>query len=193
MRSADRLIRWAATLAVAGLAMIAGALSYSHMRVLAERHGQPGWAAHAFPLSVDGLEVVATLAVVACHRAGTRPGWLPWAMLAGGGAASLFANAAVALPDPLSRGISAWPVLALLASVKLLAGLLEPAAIGQHTAVAASPEAAADVPEVVPVEPAAFVTEFRERQGRRPTGAEVGKAFGRSDRWGRARLAEATP
>jgi hypothetical protein len=28
------------------------------MRQLAEEHGQAGWHAHAFPLSVDGIEIV---------------------------------------------------------------------------------------------------------------------------------------
>ncbi|HUD39118.1 MAG TPA: DUF2637 domain-containing protein [Streptosporangiaceae bacterium] len=42
------------------LARIAGAISYSHMRQLAQDHGQAGWHAHAFPLSVDLAANVAT-------------------------------------------------------------------------------------------------------------------------------------
>jgi hypothetical protein len=41
------------------ISRIAGALSYTHMRQLAQDHGQSGWHAHAFPLSVDGIEIVA--------------------------------------------------------------------------------------------------------------------------------------
>lgn len=65
----DRWISRPAAATVAGLAGIAGALSYSHMRQLAQDHGQAGWHAHAFPLSVDGLEVVASLVLLAEHRA----------------------------------------------------------------------------------------------------------------------------
>jgi len=53
---------------VAGLAGIAGAISYSHMRQLAAAHGQAGWHAHAFPLSVDGIEIVASLVLLADRR-----------------------------------------------------------------------------------------------------------------------------
>jgi hypothetical protein len=77
--------RRTATVTVTGLA---GALSYSHMRQLAETHGQAGWHAHALPLSVDGVEIVASLVLLANHRTGRRSGWLPWAALIIGIAAS---------------------------------------------------------------------------------------------------------
>jgi hypothetical protein len=109
---------------VAALAGLAGAISYSHMRQLAQDHGQAGWHAHAFPLSVDGLEVVASLVLLAAHRSGRRPGWLPWAALVIGTAGSLAANVATAGPGTISRVIAGWPALALLIAVKLLSGLL---------------------------------------------------------------------
>lgn len=40
---ADNAIRAAAGATVAGLADIAGAISYSHMRELAAAHGEAGW------------------------------------------------------------------------------------------------------------------------------------------------------
>jgi hypothetical protein len=46
---------------VVGLA----AISCNHMRQLARAHGQAGWHAHAFPLSVDGAEIVATPVLLA--------------------------------------------------------------------------------------------------------------------------------
>lgn len=54
-RVSDRWVSRAAAATVAGLAGIADALS--HMRQLAQDHGQAGWHAHAFPLSVDGIEI----------------------------------------------------------------------------------------------------------------------------------------
>ena len=79
--SADKWISRAAVATVASLARPAGAISYSHVRQLAQVHGQPGWHAYAFPLSVDGLEVVASLVLLAEHRSSRRSGWLPWAAL----------------------------------------------------------------------------------------------------------------
>src|SRR5215813_13952966 len=94
VRPADRWISRIAAATVAGLAGVAGALSYSHMRQLAQDHGQAGWHAHAFPLSVDGVEIVASLVLLADRRAGRRSGWLPWTALAAGAAGSLAANIA---------------------------------------------------------------------------------------------------
>jgi Protein of unknown function (DUF2637) len=125
VRQGDRWISRTAAATVAGLTGIAGALSYSHMRQLAQDHGQAGWHAHAFPLSVDGIEIVASLVLLADRRAGRRSGWLPWTALAAGTAGSLAANIATAHPDPVSRVIAGWPALALLLAVKLLAGILE--------------------------------------------------------------------
>jgi Protein of unknown function (DUF2637) len=68
---ADTCIRAAAGVTVAGLAGIAGAISY--MRELAAAHGEIGWQAHAFPLSVNGIEIVAPLVLLARmleHRRG---------------------------------------------------------------------------------------------------------------------------
>ena len=95
------------------------------MRVLAEANGQAGWRAHAFPLSVDGVEIVASLVLLADRRTGRRSGWPPWTALAIGTAASLAANVATAGPAPISRIIAGWPAIALLIAVKLLSGMLE--------------------------------------------------------------------
>ena len=128
LRDTDKWISRAAAATVAGLAGIAGAISYSHMRQLAQDHGQAGWHAHAFPLSVDGIEIVASLVLLADRRARRRPGTLPWAALIIGTAGSLAANVATAGPGAISRIIAGWPALALLIAVKLLAGILD-----QHT------------------------------------------------------------
>ena len=120
----DRWISRAAAGTVAGLAGIAGALSYSHMLQLAQDNGQAGWHAHTIPLSVDGIEVVASLVLLADQRTGHRSGWLPWTALVVGTAGSLAANVAAAGPGIISRIIAGWPALALLIAVKLLSGML---------------------------------------------------------------------
>ncbi|HZN74517.1 MAG TPA: DUF2637 domain-containing protein [Micromonosporaceae bacterium] len=124
MSAADRVITGAAVVTVAVLAGVAGAISYSHMAELARLHGEVGWRAHAFPVSVDGIEVVASLVLLAHRRAGTRAGWLPWAALAAGTAASVAANVAVGPSDPVGRLVAGWPAVALLVAIKLLSGLL---------------------------------------------------------------------
>jgi Protein of unknown function (DUF2637) len=53
----DAAIKILACATVVGLAGIAAAISYSHMHELAIRHGESGWRGHAFPLSVDGIEL----------------------------------------------------------------------------------------------------------------------------------------
>lgn len=67
---ADRWIRWT-TIGCAGLlALIAGTVSYLHMHMLAELHGQPGWVAALTPLSVDGMLVAASTTLLADLRSG---------------------------------------------------------------------------------------------------------------------------
>jgi len=122
---ADTAIRAGAGVTVLALAGIAGAISYSHMTGLAEAHGEHGWRGHAFPLSVDGVEVVASLVLLADRRAGRRSGWLPWAALVAGTAASFSANIAVGGADWIGRAVAGWPAFALLVAVKLLFGLLD--------------------------------------------------------------------
>ncbi len=125
MSAIDRVIVGAAGTTVVGLAGVAGAISYSHMAELARLHGEVGWRSHAFPVSVDGIEVVASLVLLAHRRAGTRAGWLPWAALVAGTAASVAANVAVGASDPVGRLVAGWPAVALLVAIKLLAGLLD--------------------------------------------------------------------
>lgn len=121
----DTWMRATVTVTVAGLAGIAGAISYSHMRNLAAAHGETGWQAHAFPLSVDGIEIVTSLVLLADRRAGRPSGWLPWAALAAGTIASLAANVAAAGTDLIGRVVAGWPAFALLVAIKLLSGLFQ--------------------------------------------------------------------
>jgi len=77
----DGWIGWTTTGCVALLAVIAGTVSYLHMHMLVAAHGQPGWVAALTPLSVDGMMVAASTALLAESRSGGRGGLLPWALL----------------------------------------------------------------------------------------------------------------
>ncbi|MGF1652347.1 MAG: DUF2637 domain-containing protein [Actinomycetales bacterium] len=121
----DRVIRLSAGFTTLTLAAIAAAISYDHLRILAEEHGESGWRTHAFPLSVDGMEVIASLVLLADRRSGRRSARITWVVLLAAFAASFFANMAVAEPEPIARAIAAWPSVAFLAAIKLWMGLLE--------------------------------------------------------------------
>ena len=110
----DRWIWWTTTGCVALLALIAGTVSYLHMHLLLEVHGQPGWVAALTLLSVDGMIVAASTTLLADSRAGGRGGILPSALLAAGSIASLAANVAVVEPTATGRVIAAWPSFALI-------------------------------------------------------------------------------
>src|SRR5580700_8062397 len=117
---ADRWIRWTTIGCVGLLALIAGTVSYLHMHLLVELHGQPGWVAVLTPLSVDGMIVAASTTLLAESLSGGGGGFLPWALLVAGSVASLAANVAVAEPTATGRMIAAWPSFALIASYELL-------------------------------------------------------------------------
>jgi len=118
--SADRWIRRTTIGSVGMLALIAGTVSYMHMHLLVELHRQPGWVAALTPLSVDGMIVAASTTLLAGSRGGGRGGFLPWALLVVGSAASLAANVAVAEATMTGRVIAAWPSFALIAAYELL-------------------------------------------------------------------------
>ncbi len=130
----DRATRIVTGLTVAGLAGVAGAISFAHMAALAVEHGQTGWKSGAFPVSVDGLELVSSLYILAQHRAGRRSGVLPWAALLVGTAASLAANVAVGGHDPVGRALAGWPAISLLVSIKMLFSMFDHDENDQRTA-----------------------------------------------------------
>jgi Protein of unknown function (DUF2637) len=102
------------------LALIAGTVSYLHMHLLVEIHGQPGWVAALTSISVDGMIVAASTRLLADSRSGGRGGFLAWALLVAGSAASLAANVAVAEPTVTGRVIAGWPSFSLIAAYELL-------------------------------------------------------------------------
>ena len=119
--------RWAVITSVAGTVFIAAGafwLSFTALADLAARSGIGESQAWAWPLIVDGVIVVSTVAVVAL--AGERAAWYPWTLLIGGAAVSVTANALHAIvaadadvPAGLAAAVAAVPPVVLLASTHL--------------------------------------------------------------------------
>lgn len=119
--------RWAVVAAASGTVLIGGGafwLSFVALADLAVRSGIDAGQAWIWPLLVDGLIVVATVAVVALD--GHRSAWYPWALLIAGAGMSVTANAAHAIvaatasvPALLAAIVATVPPLVLLASTHL--------------------------------------------------------------------------
>lgn len=207
--------RWVQPVSAAGVLGIGAAaflLSYDALHSLALASGVRPGLARIWPGVLDGFIVIATLTVVAAKRT-RQPTWYPWALVALFSAASVAFNILHALDRYLTAArwvgplVFAMPPVALVLATHLL--LQQGAWQRQHTQTMDSP--AGTVPagglradpddvsgldhSVVPVDAAA-----RERAlqlvaeaaaaGRKLTGAELGRAIGRSDRYGRLLLRE---
>jgi len=119
--------RLAVVTAVAGTVLIAAGafwLSFTSLADLARRSGIDAGQAWAWPLIVDGIIVVATVAVVAL--AGTRQAWYPWLLLICGAGLSVTANSIHALvaadadvPGVLAASVAAVPPVVLLSITHL--------------------------------------------------------------------------
>ena len=144
----DKTLVILTALFVGALAFVAGAISFAHMRELALGHDQFGWKSLAFPISVDGLEIVASLYLVAQRRAGRPTGWIPWVALFVGTAASLAANVAVGGADPIGKALAGWPALSMLVSVKLLFAMFDHESVDQRTTIADDQRTSGTVPDV---------------------------------------------
>lgn len=113
---------WTRVLTVANVllvGLVAAIVSYNHMYELATKAGED-WRAALIPLSVDGMLVAATLAIVDRRRARQPAGWVPWTGLGLGLFASLAANIAAAQPEFAAQAIAAWPPVALAISIETL-------------------------------------------------------------------------
>ena len=133
---------------VAGAAAVT---SYAHMRDVAMLGHQPPALAAVLPLSVDGLLVIASLAMAEDKARDRHP--RTWARVAFwfGAVISLAANIASTAAhhgDPLSIGVSAWPPLALLVVTEIMArpGKAKAVELPAPAAVHAKPQAPAAAP-----------------------------------------------
>ena len=189
---ADGWIRWTTTGCVALLALIAGTVSYLHMHMLVELHGQPGWVAALTPLSVDGMIVAASTTLLADSRSGGRGGILPWALLVVGSVASLAANVAAAEPTATGRVIAAWPSFALIAAYELLMRQVRRSAPTRPDKRQQSTVRATVLAGAVPVAGRDLQRQAWQwaqancaGDGSLPSGRVIARQFGRHERWGR--------
>jgi hypothetical protein len=114
-------VRLTSTLGAGVVAGIAAWASYSHMSEVALRVGERADVAYLVPLSVDGLLVVASAAMLDDKRVGRKPRLSARIAFGIGIAASVSANIAHAHPTVGARIVAAWPAFALLLVVELLA------------------------------------------------------------------------
>ena len=138
--------------AVTGTVLIAAFafwLSFTALSDLARRSGVEAGQAWAWPLIVDGLIVVATVAVVALD--GRPAAWYPWLLLMAGTVVSVTANALHAsvaanadVPSLLAACVAAVPPLVLLASTHLTVVLVR----SHHAARGVTAEDAEDADSI---------------------------------------------
>lgn len=123
---------WAVVSAASGNVLIgcdAFWLSFTALADLAFRSGIASDKSWAWPLLVDGLIVVATIAVVALD--GHQAAWYAWTLLIAGALVSVTANslhaivaADASVPGLLAAAVAAVPPLVLLASTHLTVVLI---------------------------------------------------------------------
>ena len=151
------------------LALGAFVLSFASLTDLAIRAGIPSNLAWIWPLIVDGLIVVSTVAIVALAGHGRRALAYPWVLLIGGASVSIAANAMHAvlasdrsIPVVISALVASVPPVVLLAVTHLAVILIQRSAPPRaRRAKARAQAAAAAAAQVVAAEPAKAPTPRR--------------------------------
>jgi Protein of unknown function (DUF2637) len=127
MTRADRVIRYSTVAAVAIVGLAAAVLSYRHQFGLAAGHGESALTAKLLPISIDGLLLAGTLAVLDASRRQTGHSWAARITVGLGVAMTMWAN----IVHGLGFGwtgivISGWPPIALMAAIEVLARMIRP-------------------------------------------------------------------
>jgi hypothetical protein len=124
----------ARNVSTAAVASIAAWSSWSHMVHVALKFGERPEVAFVLPISVDGMLIVASTAMVEDKRAGRPVRWSARVAFVAGVAASVAANIAAAQPTLGARIVAAWPAVALLLVVEMLSRARPVAAASQREA-----------------------------------------------------------
>ncbi|WP_446218295.1 DUF2637 domain-containing protein [Micromonospora sp. IBHARD004] len=132
--------------AAALVAAVAGSASYVHIRDVATNAGEHPGVAAVLPLAIDGLILVATLAMLDDKRHQRRPRLSARVALVFGILATLAANVASAEPTITARLVAAVPAVSFLLAVEVLARSGKPlpvvSPIGDAELVEVTPEPA---------------------------------------------------
>jgi hypothetical protein len=143
------------------VAVVAAVVSYRHLSGLIRYYGEDGLTATVGPLAVDGLMIVASAAIVASAPASGA-----------GRSCAVAASGATVSPEPPPRVAPAAPSPARPRAEDVAKPASTGAAGRQHR----------EGREYVLAE---------LRAGRTPTGAAVGRRFGRNSRWGQRLVRDA--
>lgn len=136
-------------------AVLTGSLSFIHIHDLAAAHGQAGWKAWLYPLSVDLLSVAAYRKLIHARRTHT-PASLAWSSFLLGLGASLAANVIDSWTHSgrvLAVAIGVWPAIAFLVCT-----LLGHDPVPADTSTAAQPVPADPAPLPAPAPSAPVVS-----------------------------------
>lgn len=114
------LVGATSTLGAAGVAGVAAWASWSHMVHVALGFGERPEVAYVLPISVDGLLIVSSAAMVHDKRSGRKPRRSAKLAFWIGVVASIGANIEAAQAPIGAKIVAAWPALALLLVVELL-------------------------------------------------------------------------
>ncbi|MEV5765653.1 DUF2637 domain-containing protein [Micromonospora sp. NPDC052213] len=183
------------------VALVAGYASFSHIFKVARQAGEHVSVASVLPLSIDGLILVGTLAMLDDKRSNRKPRLSARLAVAFGIVATLAANIASAHPTWTARAVAAVPPVAFLLAVEVLSrrGKLinQPEPVSRPTIAPSKPEPVRlptalptvepSKPEPVAVEPVKAQPVKRTSQ---PSTKPVPRSLTSADRIMSAHLAE---
>lgn len=178
------------------VALVAGYASFSHIFAVARQAGEHVSVAAVLPLSIDGLILVGTLAMLDDKRSGRKPRLSARLAVAFGIIATLAANIASAHPTWTARAVAAVPPVAFLLAVEVLSrrgklirpepvALVEPVKVAEPAAIEPEP-----IREPVAVEPVEPVKAQPVKRTSEPSRKPVPRSLTSADRIMSAHLAE---
>jgi hypothetical protein len=128
--------RWIAGVALAGLAVITGIISYLHALTVAEWTGSRGIVAHLIPLVADLMIVTASMALLDRERRRHGRPWLPAASLTVGIGSTVAMNVCAGLHDGAGGAlVASLAPVALVLSLETLMWLIQSTSTGELPAI----------------------------------------------------------
>src|SRR5690606_22915736 len=134
-----RGVRFAARLAAAVVALVAGAASFEHIASVAIGAGERAWVGYSLPFAIDGLIVVGVTALIEDQRGGRRPRGIARVAVLVGVVATLAANVASAQPTATARLVALAAPVSFLLSVEVLTRTGRPVSTPDDTRPATTP------------------------------------------------------